>query len=71
MAKRRKTSTADDLLEPVGSVAYCPALPVQSLVCPLSTKSTVRHTAKRGVNTGNEFWGCTGYPSCRGTRPIN
>lgn len=31
----------------------------------------VRRTAKRGTNVGGEFWGCTGYPACRGTRPIN
>jgi restriction system protein len=30
----------------------------------------VRRTAKRGANAGGEFWGCTGYPACRGTRRI-
>lgn len=39
-------------------------------VCPLCTKPMVRRTAKRGANAGGEFWGCTGYPACRGTRPI-
>lgn len=28
----------------------------------------VKRTAKRGVNAGLEFWGCPGYPKCRGTR---
>jgi restriction system protein len=38
--------------------------------CPLCTKPMMRRTAKRGANAGGEFWGCTGYPACRGTRPI-
>lgn len=42
----------------------------QTIVCPVCAKSMVRRTAKRGANAGGEFWGCTGYPACRGTRPI-
>ena len=38
--------------------------------CPLCSKPMARRTAKRGANAGGEFWGCTGYPACRGTRPI-
>ena len=38
--------------------------------CPICSKPMVRRTAKRGANAGGEFWGCTGYPACRGTRPI-
>jgi hypothetical protein len=38
--------------------------------CPICMKAMVRRTAKRGANVGNEFWGCSGYPSCKGTRPI-
>lgn len=39
-------------------------------VCPLCTKPMVRRIAKRGANAGGEFWGCTGYPACRGSRSI-
>lgn len=42
----------------------------QPMTCPLCAKSMVRRTAKRGANVGGQFWGCTGYPDCRGTRPI-
>jgi restriction system protein len=42
----------------------------QATACPLCLKPMVRRTAKRGANAGGEFWGCTGYPACRGTRPI-
>ena len=38
--------------------------------CPLCAKPMVRRTAKRGGNAGSEFWGCTAYPACRGTRPV-
>lgn len=27
--------------------------------------------AKRGPNAGNQFWGCTKYPTCKGTRPFD
>lgn len=28
-----------------------------------------RRTARQGPHTGQSFWGCTGYPDCKGTRP--
>lgn len=36
--------------------------------CPLCSKPMVRRTAGRGTKAGEQFWGCTGFPSCRGTR---
>jgi restriction system protein len=39
--------------------------------CPLCAKPMVKRMAKRGTNAGAEFWGCTAYPACRGTRPIS
>lgn len=45
--------------------------PTQASSCPLCSKSMVRRTAKRGANAGGDFWGCTGYPACRGTRAID
>lgn len=38
--------------------------------CPTCAKPMARRMAKRGMNAGAEFWGCTAYPACRGTRPI-
>jgi restriction system protein len=29
-----------------------------------------RRTAKRGAHAGRDFWGCTDYPTCRGTRTM-
>ncbi|MGM9427222.1 restriction endonuclease [Hydrogenophaga sp. MI9] len=57
--------------KPAVPVAHSPAPSAEALACPLCAKPMVRRTAKRGANAGNEFWGCTGYPACRGTRPIN
>ncbi len=48
-----------------------PAPPAASSVpaCPNCAKPMTRRTAKRGANVGGEFWGCTGYPACKGVRP--
>lgn len=61
--------------QPVGRTAAASATPhnsgsAQVAACPLCSKRMVRRTAKRGANVGGDFWGCTGYPACRGTRPI-
>ena len=37
--------------------------------CPLCSKPMRQRTARQGTNAGQPFWGCTGYPDCRGTRP--
>lgn len=34
--------------------------------CPLCGKPTVLRTAQKGPNAGQNFWGCTGYPECKG-----
>ena len=39
--------------------------------CPLCVKPMQRRVAKRGANAGGAFWGCTGYPACRGTRAVD
>ncbi|MGL6152650.1 MAG: NERD domain-containing protein [Aeromonas sobria] len=37
--------------------------------CPRCGNLMVLRTAKRGDNRGNQFWGCIGYPTCRGITP--
>jgi hypothetical protein len=39
--------------------------------CPLCSSSIKLRTARRGRNTGSQFWGCSRYPACRGTRQAN
>lgn len=34
--------------------------------CPKCGKPTVLRTAKAGKNAGNQFWGCSAYPDCKG-----
>lgn len=34
--------------------------------CPQCCSSMVLRTARAGKNEGQQFWGCTGYPDCRG-----
>jgi ATP-dependent DNA helicase RecQ len=36
--------------------------------CPECGQSMLVRTAKNGRNAGNQFWGCSGFPACRGTR---
>ena len=38
--------------------------------CPLCGKPMIKRVAKKGVNSGKEFWSCSGYPQCSGTRNI-
>jgi len=36
-------------------------------VCPRCGADMVLRTAMKGKNAGQEFWGCSGFPRCRGT----
>lgn len=36
--------------------------------CPHCQSPMVKRTAKKGNNADKEFWGCSRYPQCRGTR---
>ena len=38
--------------------------------CPLCGMPMVTRLAKRGRNKGNQFFGCSRYPACRGARNI-
>lgn len=39
--------------------------------CPTCKSSMVLRTASRGPKSGTRFWGCSTYPSCRGTRAVS
>lgn len=38
--------------------------------CPQCGALTALRTAKTGRNAGSQFWGCTGYPVCKGVSPL-
>ena len=39
-------------------------------LCPKCGKPMIKRVAKKGINTGKEFWSCSSYPNCDGTRTI-
>ncbi len=39
-------------------------------ICQGCGKEMVLRTARRGSQAGQKFWGCTGYPVCKNTLPI-
>jgi len=38
--------------------------------CPNCGKPMVLRTARQGQKAGQPFWGCSGYPDCKGTRMV-
>ena len=44
--------------------------PLAAPACPACGMAMVRRMARRGPNAGGEFWGCSTFPTCRGTVPI-
>lgn len=34
--------------------------------CPICSSQMMKRSAKKGANAGNQFWGCSRYPSCKG-----
>lgn len=39
--------------------------------CPACGKGMVRRVSRRGSEAGSKFWGCSGFPACQGTRPLD
>jgi four helix bundle suffix protein len=39
--------------------------------CPACGKPMRRRTAGKGPHAGQPFWGCSGYPDCRGTKAMS
>ena len=46
------------------------AVAINAPGCPKCGKPMLRRMQKRGEKQGREFWGCSDYPKCNGTRPI-
>lgn len=38
--------------------------------CPQCGKLMTLRTARQGAKAGSQFWGCTGYPECKGAVPL-
>ncbi len=41
------------------------------VVCPQCGKPMALRTARKGQPAGSQFWGCSAYPICKGTRPLS
>jgi four helix bundle suffix protein len=39
--------------------------------CPLCGKPMALRTARKGARAGKQFWGCSGFPTCRGALPLD
>ena len=39
-------------------------------VCPKCGKPMIKRVAKKGTNSGKEFWSCSSFPECNGSRKI-
>ncbi|MDX7831626.1 nuclease-related domain-containing protein [Aeromonas dhakensis] len=75
-----KARHGEALAKPVPTsppTAYNPAPPtaihqanIQSPMCPNCGNLMVLRTASRGDNKGNQFWGCSDFPKCRGVRVL-
>jgi restriction system protein len=42
---------------------------VAAPACPRCGSAMVERSARSGAKTGRGFWGCSAFPTCRGTRP--
>ncbi len=51
-----------------GPPRSAPAGSASAPSCPQCGSSMRRRTARKGHRAGNQFWGCSRYPTCRGTR---
>lgn len=70
-----RARAARSVVAPVSKPAaqtYTPA-PAQANepACPRCGGAMIKRIAKQGANAGGSFWGCSGYPACRGIRAID
>jgi restriction system protein len=63
-ARRPQTLAASSLL------AAAIDVPSSVPLCPKCAEPMLKRTARSGATTGSEFWGCSSFPKCRGTRQI-
>lgn len=54
----------------VSPVVKCKQNGTSVKICPGCGKEMLLRIARRGSQAGQKFWGCTGYPLCKNTLPI-
>ena len=60
-ARQRRTGQADSTNQ----------AELKTPVCPKCGEPMALRTARKGAKAGSQFWGCCGYPECKGTRQID
>lgn len=68
-ALRRQARQVGGGATPVTFQKFPPVAETES-GCPVCQSPMKRRVAKRGVNTGKAFLGCSRYPNCKGTRSL-
>jgi restriction system protein len=66
VARVRRASGGSRVQQPVAA-APTPSADAAP-ACPVCAAAMVRRTAKKGANAGQQFWGCSRFPECRGVR---
>lgn len=63
---KQKLSQSSDVIFGNVSTPEKRASAQSEIICPVCSSPMVKRSAKRGANAGNEFWGCSRYPGCKG-----
>lgn len=65
------TNQAHEAISPLPEPVFISSTALTVPVCPSCRSPMTRRVAKYGKNAGEEFWGCPGYPKCKGVREAN
>lgn len=71
LAERRRQDRPGPAAAAPGPASRTPAATPVAPTCRLCGKPMVLRTARRGPQAGRSFWGCSGYPQCKATHPID
>jgi restriction system protein len=67
---RDRPTAAEPAARPAAAAGGTPAHEAPHPACPVCSREMVLRKARRGPNAGGSFWGCTGFPGCRGIRQM-
>ena len=69
IAASRNAQAKPTVVTPL-QTSFVPEQPSSVPSCPVCSSVMQKRVAKRGPNIGNEFWGCSQYPKCRGAAQV-
>jgi restriction system protein len=67
---RKFRQIIDNVRRPAAAVQQPAVVQAVTPNCPKCGAEMKKRVARQGSNAGNEFWGCSGYPACKGILPI-